>query len=790
MSATTTARASPVWGSGMTPLGMPQATPPSVGQVMAPLLSADPSKQPAYDTSPSYFNIGLDSNSRHNAHATSPQRYKEFQRQVSSRHGDTPLKSSEPSRLDLQNPLLHRVTANDGATTPLSAGPSWSWREHHQLPDSLRDKSLSLPYGQNIGLRVTPNVPVEQMQFKIPKLPITRSGPSRPIGGNGPSFPASHAKSTSQQLQPPSGPARPLVRAETSPASVDQGGVRMITPQDCKELLVSNPGSTLILDVRPFAQFSHAAIKSALNLCIPTTLLKRPSFNIQRIKDTLAGSQETEVFSKWQQCTHIIVYDAGTTHMKDAQPLINVLKKFTNEGWHGEPLILKGGFTDFSAKFPDWMEDRSTKNGSPSEGPLSPGSMSAARAPPSLARGCFIPNSKVTPNPFFNNIRQATDLADGVGQIPVRRPAEIADSVSKSLPPWLSSVCDPEDRGKAVSSKFLEIEKLEQSRMQEALSNPQSSPSNRQRYRIAGIEKGTKNRYNNIYPYEHCRVRLQKVSESGCDYINASHVKASRSNKSYIATQAPIPSTFNDFWNTIWEQDVRLIVALTAESEGLQLKCHPYWQSACYGPLQVELVTERTVPLPTRKPYIGSPAKRSHSRRDSTSPPITDQPHMIVRHLTVIHSALPFAQMREITQIQYSGWPDFGTPAKPGDLLGLVEEANRISNAANGRRSEMASAEPEPEGLRKMLVHCSAGCGRTGTFCTVDSVIDMLKRQRRPRQDDVQSSQEWVRRNDVDLISSTVEDFRCQRLSMVQSLRQFVLCYESILEWLATEPAE
>nr|KMM68768.1 hypothetical protein CPAG_05092 [Coccidioides posadasii RMSCC 3488] len=156
---------------------------------------------------------------------------------------------------------------------------------------------------------------------------------------------------------------------------------------------------------------------------------------------------------------------------------------------------------------------------------------------------------------------------------------------------------------------------------------------------------------------------------------------------------------------------------------------------------------------------------------------------MIVRHLTIIHESLPFEPLREITQIQYSHWPDFGTPSRPAHLLRVIEETNKFSNASNGRGPECIQ-DPEPPDPRKIIVHCSAGCGRTGTFCTIDSVIDMLKRQRRRGE----GEDGWVYRDDLDLIASTVEDFRCQRLSMVQSLRQFVLCYESILEWLASQP--
>lgn len=146
--------------------------------------------------------------------------------------------------------------------------------------------------------------------------------------------------------------------------------------------------------------------------------------------------------------------------------------------------------------------------------------------------------------------------------------------------------------------------------------------------------------------------------------------------------------------------------------------------------------------------------------------------------------------MREVTQIQYADWPDFGAPASPMDILGLVEQVNKYIGASSPSERSSSTATA-PEGQRPVLVHCSAGCGRTGTFCTIDSVIDMLKRQKLSRNDhssdrmDVDGGQDWVSRDDVDLVAQTVDDFRHQRLSMVQNLRQFVLCYESVLQWLA-----
>jgi protein-tyrosine phosphatase len=101
------------------------------------------------------------------------------------------------------------------------------------------------------------------------------------------------------------------------------------------------------------------------------------------------------------------------------------------------------------------------------------------------------------------------------------------------------------DHGKKVSDKFLNIELDEQSRMRTAYAafNP-SQKSQDCKFQLSGVEKGTKNRYKDILPFEHARVRLQRKQAGCCDYINASHLSASRSNKRYIATQGPLPATY------------------------------------------------------------------------------------------------------------------------------------------------------------------------------------------------------------------------------------------------------
>ena len=159
-----------------------------------------------------------------------------------------------------------------------------------------------------------------------------------------------------------------------------------------------------------------------------------------------------------------------------------------------------------------------------------------------------MPAHKSAANPFFGNIRQNTDLIGGVGQMPIKRPSGISRGADALLPTWIRKAIDDHDAGKAVSDRFLDIEKAEQQRMQDALSGNVSygSPtiSRPSAVQIAGVEKGGKNRYNNIWPYDHTRVKLEGRSQGACDYVNASHIKASRSNKRYIATQGPLPATF------------------------------------------------------------------------------------------------------------------------------------------------------------------------------------------------------------------------------------------------------
>ena len=126
-----------------------------------------------------------------------------------------------------------------------------------------------------------------------------------------------------------------------------------------------------------------------------------------------------------------------------------------------------------------------------------------------------------------------------------------------------------------------------------------------------------------------------------------------------------------------------------------------------------------------------------------------------MRTLMLRNQADPFVPLREIVQLHYEGWPDFGTPAEAATIVSLVRLLRDI--IASRGRAELAP----------VLVHCSAGCGRTGTFCTVDSVIYAFD--------------SGTGDGEEDLIYRKVLALREQRMSLVQTLRQYVLCYDCVL---------
>lgn len=134
-------------------------------------------------------------------------------------------------------------------------------------------------------------------------------------------------------------------RSMTLPNPPKDNQPALITPNKLSELITRfSTNGLLLLDVRTYKSFSEARINTAVNLCIPTTLLKRPSFNVAKLSETFANNPDKERFGKWKQMKYIVVYDADSRDATETSALaaLHTLNKFSREGWGGSSFILKG----------------------------------------------------------------------------------------------------------------------------------------------------------------------------------------------------------------------------------------------------------------------------------------------------------------------------------------------------------------------------------------------------------------------------------------------------------------
>ncbi|XP_043267238.1 tyrosine-protein phosphatase 10D isoform X2 [Venturia canescens] len=227
-----------------------------------------------------------------------------------------------------------------------------------------------------------------------------------------------------------------------------------------------------------------------------------------------------------------------------------------------------------------------------------------------------------------------------------------------------------------------------------------------------------KNRFTNILPYDHSRFKLQPVDdEEGSDYINANYVPGHNSPREFIVTQGPLHSTRDDFWRMVWESNSRAIVMLTRCFEKGRDKCDHYWPESTlpvyYGDISVTILNEARYP-------------------DWS---ITE--FMLCRGDT----------KRVIQHFHFTTWPDFGVPSPPQTLARFV-------------RAFRERVRPDQ---RPIVVHCSAGVGRSGTFITLDRILQQI------------------------LVSDYVDIFgivwamRKERVWMVQTEQQYICIHQCLL---------
>ncbi|XP_055488589.1 receptor-type tyrosine-protein phosphatase S-like isoform X15 [Leucoraja erinacea] len=229
-----------------------------------------------------------------------------------------------------------------------------------------------------------------------------------------------------------------------------------------------------------------------------------------------------------------------------------------------------------------------------------------------------------------------------------------------------------------------------------------------------------KNRYANVIAYDHSRVLLSAIEGiPGSDYSNSNYIDGYRKQNAYIATQGPLPETFGDFWRMIWEQRSAIVVMMTKLEERSRVKCDQYWPSRgteTLGLIQVTL--QDTVELAT----------------------------YCVRTLTL--DKIGSSEKREVRQFQFTAWPDHGVPEHPTPFLAFL----RRVKACN------------PPDAGPMVVHCSAGVGRTGCFIVIDAMLERIKHEKT-----------------VDIYGH-VTLMRSQRNYMVQTEDQYIFIHDALLE--------
>ncbi|XP_029303542.1 protein tyrosine phosphatase receptor type Db isoform X13 [Cottoperca gobio] len=229
-----------------------------------------------------------------------------------------------------------------------------------------------------------------------------------------------------------------------------------------------------------------------------------------------------------------------------------------------------------------------------------------------------------------------------------------------------------------------------------------------------------KNRYANVIAYDHSRVILSSIEGvPGSDYINANYIDGYRRQNAYIATQGSLPETFGEFWRLVWEQHTANIIMMTKLEEKSRVKCDQYWPTRgteTYGLIQVTLLD--TVELATYS----------------------------VRTFALYKSGSN--EKREVRHFQFTAWPDHGVPEHPTPFLAFL----RRVKACN------------PPDAGPMVVHCSAGVGRTGCFIVIDAMAERIKHEKA-----------------LDIYGH-VTLMRSQRNYMVQTEDQYIFIHDALLE--------
>ncbi|KAL8179167.1 UNVERIFIED_CONTAM: hypothetical protein K2H54_061132 [Gekko kuhli] len=237
-------------------------------------------------------------------------------------------------------------------------------------------------------------------------------------------------------------------------------------------------------------------------------------------------------------------------------------------------------------------------------------------------------------------------------------------------------------------------------------------------------ENISKNRYKDILPYDHSRVKLSLItSDKDSNYINANFIQGVYEPRTYIATQGPLSATVLDLWRMIWEYKVQVVIMACMEFEMGKKKCERYWVEVDESPIQWG-------------PFTVS-CEAEEKRNEYT--------------IHTLKVNLNDNEIRTVYHFHYKNWPDHDVPSSIDPILQLIWEIH----------SYQANSDAP------ICVHCSAGCGRTGVICAIDYTWTLVKDGIVPMNFS---------------IFSLIQEMRTQRPLIVQTQEQYKLVYDAVIE--------
>lgn len=332
-------------------------------------------------------------------------------------------------------------------------------------------------------------------------------------------------------------------------------------------------------------------------------------------------------------------------------------------------------------------------------------------------------------------------------------------------------------------------------------------------------ENKHKNRHKNILPFDHTRVILKTCDKgAGSDYINANHIlpedikavtsstssgksgtteggggnldllsNLSKKSKRYIATQGPVTATIGHFWQMVWQEGTHVIVNTTKEVEKSRQKCVRYWpdlhKTETHGLYRTQCVketvnhdykvreillwklTQRQAPAETESEYsdtYSDTANSSGGKGDGGK-----------------SSLVATGEPRRVFHFHFQAWPDHGIPEEPGKFIQFLHDVNEkqrevVSKGWKSSGSEVTCGMTTDAEVTQppIVVHCSAGIGRTGTFIVIDMIFDQIQEL-------------GIDCLEID-IQRTILVVRNQRSGLVQTEQQYRFVYIAVSNHIET----